>query len=241
MAIPRLLPAIAALSLLLLTACGKEPTAPSNALLVPGESRLIGGATGSERIFSITVPAGTGTLQIKLTDGSGDADLVVRFGARPEQGLADCVSETDGNEEECLFDSPEAGIYYVLVFGYSAYADVRILGSLLSQSGATALTAGVPVAGLSGGAGSFRMFSIAVPAGSPALNVTLTATGDADLYVRRGGLPRLNVYDCASFTETGNESCSLSAPESGTWFIRIEGFDPYSAGTLTVSFGAPPP
>lgn len=233
--------ATAAALLVLLGACADEPTAPSVTALVPGESRSIAGGNGSERIFSITVPEGTGTLQIRLTEGDGDADLIVRLGARPESGLADCVSETDGNEEECLFDSPAPGIYYILVYGYTPYSEVRLIGSLLAQSGATALTAGVPVEPIAGGAGSFRMYSIAVPAGTTALNVTLTATGDADLYVRRGGLPRLNLYECASYTETGNESCSVSSPESGTWFIRIEGYDPYSAGRLTVTFGAPPP
>lgn len=236
---PRLIFSLAATALL--CACAGEPTGPSTGPLVPGESRIISGASSSEKIFTITVPAGTGSLQIRLTDGSGDADLVVRFGARPEPGLADCLSETDGNDEECLFDAPEPGIYYVLVYGYTSYTEVRLIGSLLPQSGATALTSGVPVEALAGGGGSFRMYSIAVPAGATSLNVTFNATGDADLYLRRGALPRLNVYDCASFTETGNESCSVANPESGTWFIRVEGFNPYSAGTLRATIGAPPP
>lgn len=235
----RTLPRLAALAFL--CACGSEPTGPSTGSLVPGESRVLSGASSSEKIFTIAVPAGTGTLQVRLTDGGGDADLVVRFGARPEPGLADCLSETEGNDEECLFDAPEPGIYYILVYGYTSYADVRLIGSLLSQSGATVLTSGVPVEALAGGAGSFRMFSIAVPAGATALTVTFDATGDADLYLRRAAHPRLNVYDCASFTVTGSESCTVANPESGTWFIRIEGFTPYSAGTLRATIGAPPP
>ena len=71
--------------------------------------------------------------------------------------------------------------------------------------------------------------------------MSLAATGDADLYVRRGALPRLNFYDCASFTDGGNETCVVNAPQSGTWFIRLEGFDPYSAGTLTATVALPPP
>ena len=239
MNLPRLLPGLAALALF--SACGREPTAPTGGPLVSGESRILAGAANSERLFTIVVPAGTGTLQIRLTEGNGDADLIVRFGARPEPGLADCVSDTDGNEEECLFDSPEAGTYHILVFGFSPYADARLIASLLPQSGATTITIGVPVETLSGGARSFRMYSIAVPAGATALNVALTATGDADLYLRRGTLPRLTLYDCASFTPTGNETCSVSAPESGTWFIRIEGFDSYSAGTLTATVVLTPP
>lgn len=239
MALPRPLPLIAALALV--ASCADEPTGPSTGPLVPGESRVLSGASSSEKVFTITVPTGTGSLQVRLTDGSGDADLVVRFGARPEPGLSDCLSESEGNEEECLFDAPEPGIYFILVYGYTSYTEVRLIGSLLSQSGATALSPGVPVEALAGGAGSFRMYSIAVPVGATSLNVTFNATGDADLYLRRGALPRLNVYDCASFTDSGNESCSVASPESGTWFIRVEGFDPYSAGTLRATIGAPPP
>ncbi len=229
------------LALATLVACEGDPVGPSGGQLLPGESRNVSGSANSEKVFAITVPEGTGTLQIKLTEGVGDADLVVRYGARPEPGLYDCVSEAEGNEEECLIDAPEPGTYYILVYGFTTYQNARLLGSLLPQSGATALTSGVPVENLAGGAGSFRMYSITVPAGTASLTVTLTATGDADLYLRRGAPPLLNFYDCASFTETGSETCTVDAPTAGTWFIRVEGFDPYSAGTLTATVAAPPP
>jgi hypothetical protein len=233
--------AFAPLLLASLIACEGDPVGPSGGPLVPGESRNIAGSRASEKFFTITVPPGTGTLQIRLREGSGDADLIVRFGARPEPGLYDCVSESDGNEEECLFDVPEPGTYYILVYGYSSYADVRLLGSVLPQFGASLLSSGIHVENLSGGAGSFRMFEITVPSGASTLTVTLEATGDADLYVRRAAFPLINFYDCASYTETGSESCIVNAPSSGTWYIRVEGFDPYSAGTLTATVSPPPP
>lgn len=121
------------------------------------------------------------------------------------------------------------------MYGFGNYSDVRIRGSLLAQSGATPITSGVPVQNLSGGAGTFRMYSIDVPAGATALTVTLAATGDADLYVRRGALPLLNQYDCASFTTSGSETCTIQAPQAGTWYIRLEGYEVYAAGTLTAT------
>jgi len=225
-----------------LIACEGDPVGPSGGPLVPGESQSFSGSRNSEKVFTITVPEGTGSLQITLSEGSGDADLIVRRGARPEVGLYDCVSESEGSYEECLFDLPEAGTYYIMVYGYSSYSNVRLLGSLLTQSGATPLTSGVPIENLSGGAGSFRMYSITVPSGATTLTVTLDATGDADLYLRRGALPLLVAADCASVTDgSGSETCTVDSPESGTWFIRVEGYGVYAAGTLTATVAPPPP
>jgi hypothetical protein len=218
--------------------CGDAPAGPAvtDNILSSGESILIAGAQNSQRVYRIEVPAGTGTLQLLLSGGSGDADLVIRHGAAPETGLYDCVSETDGNEEECLIDAPQAGIWYVMVLGYTNYSSVRLLGNLGATSGAVAISTGVPVPDLAGGAGSFQMFSILVPGGATSLAVTLDGpNGDADLYIRQGSFPLLNQYDQASFDEGSAESVLQSNPAVGNWFIRVEGFDAFTGATLTAT------
>jgi serine protease len=178
---------------------------------------------------------------VRLTDGAGDPDLIMRYGSRPEPGLVTCLSESDGPEEECLIDAPTPGTWFILVYGYTAYENVRLIPQVLAQTGATPLTSGVPLTGLSGGEGDFQMFSITVPAGATALDVSLVADGDADLYLRRASFPLLNRYDCASFTPTGTESCSIGSPQAATWFVRIEGFAPYTGATLTATVTVPDP
>jgi hypothetical protein len=115
-------------------------------------------------VFTIEVPEGTGTLRFRMTGGSGDADIFVRHGARPDAVSYDCVSGNIFSEEECIFDLPSAGTWYVLVFGYDSYSGASLRASLLSQSGATPLASNVPVIALSGAAESFQMFAITVPA-----------------------------------------------------------------------------
>lgn len=223
--------------------CGDSPAGPavSDNSLSPGESVLIAGAQNSQRVFRMEVPAGTGTLQLLLSGGSGDADLIIRRGAQPEDGLYDCVSETDGNEEECLIDAPEAGTWYVMVLGYTNYSDARLLGNLGATSGAVAISSGVPVTDIAGGAGSFRMFSILVPNGATSLSVTLDGpNGDADLYLRQGTFPLLNQYDQASFAPASNESVEQPSPVAGIWYIRVEGFDAYAGATLTATVAVAP-
>jgi serine protease len=227
----------------LLAACDESPTGNRpNSNLLPGQSVTISGAADSERSFLIEVPAGTGTLQVVLTGGAGDADLVIRQGAAPETGLYDCVSESESNEEECLIDTPLAGTWHVLVVGFEAYNNVRLTANLGATSGAVPLQTGVPVAGLAGGAGSFKMYSITVPAGATSLDVTLNGpNGDADLYLRQATFPLLNQFDQASFTPASIEQVTQPNPVAGTWYVRVEGFTAYTGATLTATVTLAPP
>lgn len=237
-----LLPRAALVPLLLAAAaCGGDGVfAPGGTRLTPGEARVLSAAAGSERLFTVSVPAGTGTLRVQLRDGTGDADLVIRHGTRPQTGLYDCVSEAPDTPEECIVDAPAAGTWYVLVVGHEAYRDVRLSALLGAESGATALQSGVPVTGLAGSAGSFRMFAIDVPAGASLQVTTATASGDADLFVRQGTFPLLNQYDCASWSNGGSEQCQRWSTVAGTWYVRVEGFTPYTGLTLTASVTLPP-
>jgi subtilisin len=98
---------------------------------------------------------------------------------------------------------------------------------------------GVPISG-SVPQGFFTDYCLVVPSGATQLSVTLNGTGDVDLYVRFAQLPQLSAFDCRSDSPTGNESCLISNPSPGTWFIRVHGFD---AGlhffTLTAAFPDP--
>jgi hypothetical protein len=237
----RLLPLAAILATLL--ACQKDITSPPSVVpLTAGTPLTVGGAIGSERAFTIEVPEGTGTLRLRMTGGDGDADMLVQHGMRPTLDTYDCISTSIFSEEECIFDLPSSGTWYVVVYGYTAYSNVAIKGMLLTQSGATILTTGVAVTALAGATESFRMFSITVPAGTDTLRVALSATGDADLYLSPSVFPLLHLYQCASFTVAPVENCVVVSPQPGTWYIRVDAFAPYTDGTLTATLvDVPPP
>lgn len=227
-----------------LAACQQDVTAPPPIVpLTPGAAVTVSGRSGSERIFTVEVPEGTGTFRLRMTGGSGDADILVKHGSEPGSGGYDCVSEAIETEEECIFNLPSAGTWYVLVYGYTAFSGASLKATLLSQSGWTTLTSGVPVNALSGAEDSFQMFAISVPVGTDSLKVSFTADGDADLYVRQTSFPLLQDYDCASYTNTGTESCRILTPSGGTWYVRVDGWAAYTNGTLTATLydAAPPP
>lgn len=96
---------------------------------------------------------------------------------------------------------------------------------------------GVPVTNLSGAEGSTALYALEVPGGQTSLTfATAGGTGDLDLYVRRGSAPNAVLFDCASAGATNNETCTINAPQAGTWYVRLVAFSDYEGVTLTGSY-----
>ena len=103
--------------------------------------------------------------------------------------------------------------------------------------GGSTLTKGVPVTGLSGAAGSEKIYTIDVPSGASNLMITMSGgTGDADLYVRAGSAPTDSTYDCRPY-KTGNaESCTIATPTAGKYYVRMKAYSAYSGVSLVADY-----
>lgn len=109
--------------------CGSTPP-PSGSTLTNGQAVTgISGSSGSEQIWTLSVPSGASGLSFNISGGSGDADLYVRFGSAPTTSSYDCRPYRNGNNETCSFSSPQSGTYYVMLRGYSSYSGVSLVGS----------------------------------------------------------------------------------------------------------------
>ncbi|MFB1481696.1 trypsin-like serine protease [Corallococcus sp. RDP092CA] len=83
--------------------------------------------------------------------------------------------------------------------------------------------------GLSGASSSFKHFAITVPAGATTLTVEQSGgTGDADLYVRQGSQPTTTAYNCRPYLSGNSETCTITAPAAGTWYVSVRGYTSYS-------------
>ncbi|KZN39053.1 M4 family metallopeptidase [Pseudoalteromonas luteoviolacea] len=101
------------------------------------------------------------------------------------------------------------------------------------------LTNGVARAGISGVSKSQQFFVLNVPADATSLKfVTAGGSGDADLYVKFGGRPSLQTYDCKSTSSSSNETCSISNIQAGTYYVMVEAWNQISGVSLTGTYSS---
>lgn len=86
-------------------------------------SAVVSDSSGWQR-DTIQIPAGTSSLTVSISGGTGDADLYVREGTRPTTSRYDCRPYKTGNNETCTFTNPGAGTWHVGIRAYSAYSNV---------------------------------------------------------------------------------------------------------------------
>lgn len=79
--------------------------------------------------YTVTVPAGMSTLTVTTNGGSGDADLYVKRGSQPTTTSYDCRPYKSGNTESCSFANPQAAVWYISVYGYSAVSGLTLTTS----------------------------------------------------------------------------------------------------------------
>ncbi|PAJ72524.1 hypothetical protein CJF42_20750 [Pseudoalteromonas sp. NBT06-2] len=94
----------------------------------PGENELLNGVatTGinvgdkASVVYYIDVLANSDSLDVVLTGNNGDADLYVRFNEEATKSNYDKKSSSFDSTENVSINNPQAGRWYVLVYGYNA-------------------------------------------------------------------------------------------------------------------------
>ncbi|MGX5203192.1 RHS repeat-associated core domain-containing protein [Aliikangiella sp. IMCC44632] len=94
--------------------------------LVNGDNRQVSAQKGQDLNYYIDLPAGASNLQVRITGGSGDADLYLLEGNQPTASVYDCRPYKWGNNEECVVASPNKNRYYIRLHGYADFADVNL-------------------------------------------------------------------------------------------------------------------
>ncbi|WP_193164348.1 M4 family metallopeptidase [Microbulbifer hainanensis] len=212
------------------SSCGGGSTGSQleNGVAVTGLSA----STGNTVQYTLDVPAGASNLSFQISGGTGDADLYVKFGSAPTTSSYDCRPYLSGNAETCTISNVQQGTYYVMVRAYSSFSGVSLVGSY-DENGGGGSGSGWTETNLSGSQGSWQHFTLNVDSGMSSLDVQMSGgSGDGDLYVRYGAQPTTSSWDCRPYKYGNNENCSISNPQSGTWYISIRGYSAYSGVTL---------
>jgi len=193
-----------------------------------------------QQTWTMVVPAGATGLSFTMSGGTGDADMYVKFGSAPTLTSYDCRPYVSGNSESCPIATAQAGTYYVMVNAYAAYSGVTLKGSYSTGGGGTCTPSGTTLCSgtvialpsvATGGVSS--TYTLAVPAGKTSVVFTISGgTGDADLYVKAGNAPTTTSYTCRPYLSGNAETCTISAPAAGTYYVNVRAYSAYTGVTL---------
>ncbi|MEI5637534.1 MULTISPECIES: M4 family metallopeptidase [unclassified Pseudoalteromonas] len=193
----------------------------------------ISGAEKQQQFFTLDVPANATNLNFATSGGSGDADLYVRLGQRPTLDTYDCNSTSSTSTESCDITNIQAGKYYVMVEAWNAISDVTLTGSYTTGTDTQPIDrteSDIAVA-----QGSWARFSQSLTGQYSSLDVTISGgSGDADLYLNYGSQSTTADYDCRPYKNGNEETCTISNPQSGTWYIDLRGYNAASGVTLSI-------
>jgi hypothetical protein len=129
-----------------------------------------------------------------------------------------------------------------LVTGVGAGGPIGVIAKLSSDPAQTQVSSITVLKGfvraISGALNEEAIYTIKVPAGSTKLTVTIAGgTGDVDMYVRYNAEPTGGASDNCKSEKAGNaESCVITNPQAGTWYILTYAFEAFSGATLTALF-----
>lgn len=98
----------------------------SGNVLDDGAPVSISGGSGSHTYFTVDVPAGTSSLNLQLSGGSGNPNLYVKLGSTVSGNSYDCRSINSTSSDHCTITSPQAGSYAVMIYGNTAYSNVSL-------------------------------------------------------------------------------------------------------------------
>ncbi len=144
-------------------------------------------------------------------------------------GLTNTVAGTNGNNvtnamalsddgSQLYFGSAGSGVFRRAITQGSSHETESLSNNLGSKSY-------VP-------AKFWRYYAIDVPPAQSFLKVDAASTnGDVDLYLRHSLFPTIEKYDCTSSTRSWSETCNISEPNEGRWYIGV-----YGSGTGKADF-----
>ncbi|WP_143184915.1 LamG-like jellyroll fold domain-containing protein [Rubritalea squalenifaciens] len=94
--------------------------------------------------------------------------------------------------------------------------------------------------GLAGNAGDELLYRITLPEGSYDLDITLTGgTGNADIYVKAGGIPTTTDFDLSSTGADNEESAFVTSPTNSIYYVLVKGTTSFSGASLSYDHADP--
>ncbi|GGW82551.1 S8 family serine peptidase [Alteromonas halophila] len=196
------------------------------------------------RNWWVSIPDNVKSLTVKLTGGSGNAELYVNKGREVTSWHWKCRSNGPDNEELCTIDNPKMdkwniGIWaktdvsgLTLQYAYSFNDDGEDDGSD-EGDGVTIVKDGLTLSG-----GNWLRYKVTLPSGTLELDVSLSGVeGNAALYVHKGRDVTPWHWTCKSDSGDAVETCHFDNPATNTyWSLGIRASADIEDATLSYSY-----
>lgn len=218
----------------LLGSGGSEPPADDTVTLSNGQTMSsISGSTGSWKYYKLTVPSGQSKLDIRITGGSGDADLYVKRGSKPTTSSYDYRPYKSGNEESVSVTSPVAGDWYIGIHAYSSYSGLALQATYSTTStGCTTYTNSLSGTGTAKYEPNGSYYQ-STTSGSHTGKLTGPSGADFDLYLQKWNGSSWSTV-ARSESSTSSESISYSGT-SGYYTWRIYSYSGSGSYSLCIT------
>jgi hypothetical protein len=126
--------------------------------------------------------------------------------------------------------------------GFSNYSSLGWFGIKGTLSGGAStgypvLSNGAWTSGTGGAVGTWQNFQITVPAGQSSVRFDLSSpAGDPDLYVKLGAVASGSSYTCKSDTPAATETCTVSYPTAGTYYVGVYAYAAFSSVSVKATY-----
>lgn len=203
--------------------------------------------TGDTDIFTFSV-TGSGKLDLKI-------DPIEYFGMLDvDAKIYNAVGTLIASSNKAVNRSAEfiglnlsAGDYRLVIAGgaegtpqngfsnYSSLGYYAMKGTLTGSTPPTdvMLSSGIGLSNQSATTGSWKYYAIDVPSGKASVVFSLNgANGDADLYTQLSVKPSTSTYKCKSDGASSIESCTLSTPSAGRYYLGVYAYATFSGLTV---------
>ncbi|MCF7837803.1 MAG: choice-of-anchor D domain-containing protein [Candidatus Marinimicrobia bacterium] len=213
---------------------GTTATAETRVINLQGDLAFGAVAVGQTASRSLTIQ-NLGNAALTVTGLQLPAGFSGSWSGSLAPGAAQAVSITFSPTQAATY----SGTARVLSNATSGQDSVAVSGTGVAT--VTPLANGVAVGGLAGAQGAERFFVLSVPAGQATLQFVISGGGggDADLYVRLGGLPSTSQWDYRPYLEGSDETVLVTNPAAGDWYVMIRGYTAYTALTLSGTYASP--
>ncbi|MEL7296071.1 MAG: S8 family peptidase [Pseudomonadota bacterium] len=121
-----MLRAYASFSNVTLTGSFTEPSSGGGAEGGQASANNLSASRRSWLRYTLEIPEGMSSLTVRISGGSGDADLYLRYGSQPSTSNYDCRPYRNGNTETCQINSPQAGTWHIGIRAYQTFSGVNL-------------------------------------------------------------------------------------------------------------------